>query len=434
MKLFDFFKKNYKYILFFLLVFLILVLFGTNNTDNFWNYGMAHAIRIGEIPYKDFNIISTPLYPFIMSIFLIFNDSYTMFLAGQSLLCTILFFFVNKLIPNNFVKFIFFVFFPIFYFVFPNYNFLIFLLLVIVIYLEEKCANDYLIGVVLGLLILSKHTIGGVILIFSLISTFNLKRSGKRLLSALITLVPFLVYLIFTKSLMSFIDLCIFGLFDFGKSNHFFSILCFGVIMILIYAIISFFKDKSYLNYYLIASISFVIPIVDFFHFKYLFVFFIFIIFLKYKFSRKSNFIFLLLILGTFLSNIRSNSEFLLNYRFLKFSHFEYYCVSMEDKVFYENILKKYQSYDNVFMLSMYSMLIDIASDHEITYFNIPLYGNFGYNGVNKMIKKISDVHDTYFFIEDSKNRQYAHELSDYVRKIGKKVDDFETMEIYYIE
>ena len=43
-------------------------------------------------------------------------------------------------------------------------------------------------------------------------------------------------------------------------------------------------------------------------------------------------------------------------------------------------------------------MIFDIASDHKITYFDVPLYGNFGYDGVNSMNKKIDDMHDVYFY------------------------------------
>ena len=65
-------KKNIlnisKYIILFIIFFIFFLFFSTGDADVIWNYGFSHAIRIGEIPYKDFNMIITPLYPAIMSI------------------------------------------------------------------------------------------------------------------------------------------------------------------------------------------------------------------------------------------------------------------------------------------------------------------------------------------------------------------------------
>lgn len=428
-------KRNYKYILFFLVVFLSLMFFGSNNTDIIWNYGMAHAIRLGEIPYKDFNIITTPLYAFIMSIFLVIHDSYTVFLLAQAFLCTIFIFIVSKLIPGKVNFLCFFMFFPIFYFIFPNYNFLVFFLMTLLILLEERKTNDYLIGFVLGLLILSKHTIGLVVLFCSLISTLDIKRGRKRLLSCLGVLSVYCVYLLLTGSFYSFLDLGVFGLFDFGNSNKYYSVFCIvSACLMFIYTIYSFIKDKSYLNFYLLGSFSFIIPINDMFHMNYLICFFVLIVLMKHKLPDYLKSIFTALIGVTFLLNIFINWNLLSNMRLLDDSYFNNYLVTKERDKYIKNILIEYKSYDNSYMLAMSSMFFDIASNHQITNFSIPLYGNFGYDGINKMKEKINKMHDVYFFLEDNSNRQYANELNDYVRKVGKKIKNVESMEIYYIK
>ena len=56
-------------------------------------------------------------------------------------------------------------------------------------------------------------------------------------------------------------------------------------------------------------------------------------------------------------------------------------------------------------------MFFDIASDHQITYFDIPLYGNFGYDGVESMKKKVEEMHDVYFYVKGSENIQYCKEV-----------------------
>ena len=106
-------KNNLKYLLYFIFFLLCLLLFQNNNLDNMWNYGMAHAIRIGEVPYKDFNIISTPLYPIVMSLGLFIKDSYLVYLIEQSILCTILVFFLEKIMDKKYLILLPFLFFAL---------------------------------------------------------------------------------------------------------------------------------------------------------------------------------------------------------------------------------------------------------------------------------------------------------------------------------
>ena len=66
-------KNNKNYILELILIFIVTILFnlfinGLTN-DEVWNYGFAYNISNGLIPYKDFNMLITPLFPLIMSIF-----------------------------------------------------------------------------------------------------------------------------------------------------------------------------------------------------------------------------------------------------------------------------------------------------------------------------------------------------------------------------
>ena len=78
----------------FLLVFLFFLFLGWNvlitdiYADEVWNYGFSYAIFHGEIPYKDFNMVITPLYPFLMSIFssnlFLFHIAHALLLTGFS--------------------------------------------------------------------------------------------------------------------------------------------------------------------------------------------------------------------------------------------------------------------------------------------------------------------------------------------------------------
>ena len=92
-KIKKFFKNYGRYIFIFILVFLIYEWFGYGITYGvpIANYGFSYAIKNGQIPYLDFNTISTPLYAFIMSIGLHVFDNYLMFVIEQSLLVTVMF-------------------------------------------------------------------------------------------------------------------------------------------------------------------------------------------------------------------------------------------------------------------------------------------------------------------------------------------------------
>jgi len=87
-------KKYIKYILLFIFFFISLVfIFTISRGDTFVNYGFSYAISKGEIPYKDFNMVITPLAPFIYSIELIFFNNIIIFYLEQAILLTILFYY-----------------------------------------------------------------------------------------------------------------------------------------------------------------------------------------------------------------------------------------------------------------------------------------------------------------------------------------------------
>ena len=78
-------KNNYIYILLFSLFMIIFLIvnFGNNYGDPFANYGFSFGITKGEVPYRDFNTISTPLYAFVMSIGLFIWNNY----SGKGMVC-----------------------------------------------------------------------------------------------------------------------------------------------------------------------------------------------------------------------------------------------------------------------------------------------------------------------------------------------------------
>ena len=364
-----FLKKYYKYLLVFIFFFLCILFFGYNNTDNIWNYGMAHAIRMGEISYKDFNIITTPLYPFIMSLFLFVWDEYLVFLLAQSLLGTLCYAIIDKMIGNKSILIIPLAGFGLFYLFFPNYNFSVLLWILLLMLFEKEEKSDYGIGVILGLLVLTKHTMGAVIVLCSLLSTFNIKRMGKRIVGMIGPGVIFILYLLLTKSFSSFWNLSVMGLFDFSGHNNYKSlwIICFTV-GVLLYTLWSLKKDyKNPLTYYLLGSIFFVYPIVDFFHFHYVALILLVYILLKVK-EVKKEFYFAGILLSLFFIgfNISINFSAYQNASFSNLPHFKGY---LHEKDYLEEINIVYQDYqkkENAYMFAFTNMFYDIASNHSV--------------------------------------------------------------------
>ena len=56
-----------KYVLIFFLLLIVSLFFTLFGNDEIWNYGFSNNIYKGLVVYKDFNMVITPLYPFIMS-------------------------------------------------------------------------------------------------------------------------------------------------------------------------------------------------------------------------------------------------------------------------------------------------------------------------------------------------------------------------------
>ena len=437
-------KKTIKNILIILVTFFIsyslLILFSINFADVTWNFGMSHAIRVGEIPYKDFNIVMTPLYQYLMSDFLLIKDSYLLFLFGQAILVTLFFITIYKLIGNKVLILLPIIAFPRFFFILPNYNFLAVFLVLVLLYLEKNNKSDYLIGVILSLLILTKHSIGLFFLLVTLIGTLDFSKIKKRILGVIPLLMIFLIYLLINHNLYEFLDLTIFGLFDFGSSNSGFSLYILIVsIILLVYLIYRFVKNSKYINnYYLLGSYSFIIPIMDQFHFNYFIFVYLFIILYTVTISKKYiKYIYLfcsLIFAFVVFINFYLNWALYKDKNILTNRYFYGYIVSDKLEEYINAIYIDYNSRDNNYMFSYDNMFFDIMSNHQITYFDIPNDGNFGYKGISKMKNKIDNMHDVYFYVNKREDTQFCMEIYDYIIEVSEKKYTIEDFSVYYKE
>ena len=424
------FKKNWYYIFIFLFIFSLYFIFNfpSAHGDPIAMYGFSYAITKGEIPYLDFNIISTPLYVFLMAIGLVFWNNFTMLLIEQALLVTLFFYILERTFGKKSFIIMFFITLFSGYALNATYNFLALFFLILLIFLEKKHREkDILIGIVIGLAILSKHTVGCFFALPTLIYYLkDKKKIGRRVLGAFIPLSIFFLYLLLTKSLWSFIDLCFLGLFDFGSSNnHLFTTLFFVSIALFFISLFITIRNRDDIsNLYLLFGIAFVIPIFDPPHFSLYMVCVLLqlVLFIK-KYGDYLG------ILSFIISCVIFVCEFFFmtkgyNLVFSKeIRHYEY--LYNVDTLYKKKIdgYKLVDSYDNALFLSYSTMQYDVSRNKKIDYFDVLLYGNAGYNGNEKFINKIKNMHNRYIIIniDDYKQNYY---YSQFNKKVVKYVID----------
>ena len=164
-------KKIGLFLLLFLVVFITVWLLGFINNcfDPLNSYGFSKAIMMGQVPYRDFNTVTTPLYAFYQSVFLFIYDDFIMIMISQALLVTISACLIYKMFGKKSFILLLVVFLVQYKALVATYNFMCLFMIILLIYLEKYHNDkDYLIGFVIGLGLLSKH-IPGVFLLFQVL-------------------------------------------------------------------------------------------------------------------------------------------------------------------------------------------------------------------------------------------------------------------------
>lgn len=436
-----YFKKYFKYVFTFVMTLLFLN-FIPFDLDEIWNYGFMHSIYSGLIPYKDFNMVITPFFPMLFSLpFFIFGSNLLVVNICQSLLITFVYFLLEKMfgkVANIFLILLFFN----YDMLYASYNFFIFFLFLVLIFMEKKKCNDYLIGIIIGLCVLTKQSVGGALALVSVYYLFkDYKKFFKRVAGAFIPVVIFIIYIFIVDCYKEFFDLCIAGLFDFGKENYvgnIFIILCYLLCLgVVIYKII---KDKRNINnYYVLALSIMVIPMFDYFHLKF-FVLGVLILFIE-KISLKRLNLDLLLygcMLGITFINFSSSVKFPITYP-NNVKHFEYRYISnkhLEETKVVSEKLTSYKDREVIYLFEQ-SYYYKILNDLPITYFDLINTGNWGYDGSSKLLDALKDKDNCIFVINKISfegTRQSDKTALNYVLLNGKKIDEVYDFEFYIIE
>jgi len=412
--------------------------------DEVWNYGFVYNIYKGLVPYKDFNMVITPFYPMFFSIFFyIFGSGISSLHIGNSIcLCAIYYLFSKLLNKNKYIPF-FFLLFPLSV-VFPSYNLFLFFFFLLIIYLEKYYFDkDYLIGLLISLVILTKQSVGIFFVIASIIIYYKDKsKLSKRLIGLITPLVIFLFYLLINNNLGEFLNLCLFGLFDFAnKNSSYFNIyIVFSIILLIVicFSIRKHPKDKLY--YYLLAFFTILIPLFDLYHFVLFFVAFLAVILIdkEIKLKLRVELFFKWLIVGvyfvSFFNNCKTtmypNDVFNFSYRYFSREYVDYT----------KDITKLMDKYSDrkIIFLSDDAYYFKLVRDISIDYYDLINYGNWGYNGSRKLLNNIKSMkNDMVFFVDigrSNRNTQIDQELLNYVISNGKEIESCWKYSVYILE
>ncbi len=199
--------------------------------DELWPYDLCRAITMGFVPYKDYPIVSMPLFGYLFTIPLLISRTLfayrVMTAIFFSVMLVVMYLLIEKktsagyalcaaLFAARFVEL-------------ATYNMLIMfeaLLILCCLRLKNRKTGFFLIGILAALAPLTKQSSGSILLLlvtglvfFSAIRNRNKKLFAVYLAGVVIPLVIFLIYLVCTSSFYEFWDCCFRGLFSFGGEN-----------------------------------------------------------------------------------------------------------------------------------------------------------------------------------------------------------------------
>ena len=293
------------------LAFVKVMIWGFGDLDELWNYNMSRGIVMGLVPYRDFNMVLTPLFAFFNSLAVLFSRSLIAYRVSCSVILSVFMLLVFKAISQKTNR----------YYALPSvllcllfssvvtYN-TFFMIFVLTIYLlfQRKDSNtrNILIGISGACAALSRQTSGGILILIVLILLAGPWGGGTSkkqrfkdvsfcILGGLVPCVAFLIYLLSTNAFGAFWDYCFFGLFAFGNGNGIFQISALPYLFIALLGIIcdiALLKTdrKAAITHLMLGITVFIIaiPIVENVHTSFAAIWFLIpvVIFIKKRFGR----------------------------------------------------------------------------------------------------------------------------------------------------
>ena len=430
-------KKYKKDILILIIIFIyvgILVSFSNADNDLIWNYGFSYNIASNLIVYKDFNMVITPLYPFICGLVMkLLGNNFLIFNLINIVLLSSMYYYIYKKYPKSYIPSMV----LISFILRPSYNFLIMFLLLILLNLEED--KDFLIGFVLGLIFLIKQSFI-ILCIPSIIYIREPKKILKRIEGFLIPCILIGLYLIINNSLYEFINYTVLGLFSFGTKNSFFNLGTVFILVLIGFLTFYYSKYKDIKVLYLICYQVMAYPIFNAMHILFS-VIPVFIYFLDrwvnskkkendFSYLKYLNYMALVLLMCPVLS-------LFLQYHFKDLSKgmgaLEYKDIDSKYLVNAQVIDKEIHNLDKTYFVMYDAYVYKLLLNRKINSYDLLLNGNMGYKGEDSVINYFDSLDsNTYFLLDlEYEGGQLSKKIDSYIRNNYKKVKTFNNLILY---
>lgn len=442
--------KNFvKYILLFVIYFCaISFFFYAFRMDTYSNYGFSYGLINGSIPYKDINMVVPIFSPFIYSLFLIYSQSILCFYLGQAFLLTLMSYFLFKLFDKRAYLIILSLFIPIgiptLYVIFPGYNFIVLLLLIILLYLEKSKCNDYLIGIILGLFVITKQNVGVFILLIGILYNFkNFKKMFIRFIFSLIPISIFILYLVFNNILFDFYNYCFLGLREFSNNIYIEYQYLFCLVLVILFVIKNLIKYKNFnISYlYLLVYLIVIYPIFDGYHFSLFFIFSLIVILYNsdFKVSKYINYIcFGFILVMTIFWRVLCNNYFS-NFNFYSYNNFPFEVLSSDNNKSLKKVINYTKDFNNVIVIGNPNLATFYYSstNRDINKYLVLFRGNYGKDGTNYIFNSIKNESDTYFIVDtnsfcSTSYCQYLDFIPKYIMDNYDLIKRFNNYYVYY--
>ena len=425
-------KINYiflKYILLFVIIFCVSF-FVTYvcmpiYCDEVWSYGFSYNISQGMIIYRDFNVLQTPLYFMIASLFIRVFGSYLISIhVFDAILVSLIGLMLYRIIKLKFIIVLPF----IMIFMPSGYNLLSLFLFINIIYLIfTKKDYEILVAFIIGLMFITKQNIGGILFLPCL---FYSKKKFKSIVAFLIPFLLLCVYLIINRGFYQFIDYCFLGILNFNSNNReIYVLFLFLELIALIYLgykiLKNGLKDKEIVYILFFQFIGY--PLLDAHHF---FISFVPVMYLIVKNISLKN---ILIVIGV---GVFSLHGILFYYSFSKV-HFSRDLFFLRNAGSLPRLSVEFGEYvddfDYFFSVGEYSYIFKLYNDVPIGQYDFLISGNMGHYGGEKKFKEISKIclNQKCLFMDQDNNYGQFLELHNYIVSNYKKIDRIYDFDIY---
>ena len=471
-------KRIYKHDNIILIIVLFIIFLGSfnmllKNSDEAWTFSTIYQMYKGYTIYKELNVITTPLFYYIIKfVFEIFGVNFFVYRfcniviniiiyltvynilkrtirnKTSSFLCTLLTYNICNSTLNAM----------------SSYNTLaiMFYLIGILINLNEKIEkNCFLQGIIVFLVFMTKQNIGIYYIIgLTLITFFNCKtKEGeiikylKIIITFIIMLLIYCIYLLYNNNLYNFIDYCFIGISEFKNNIIFDFRIIFYALAICLSIFITFFlrkiinKDIIKLEILSLPMCLISYPIFNNAHIKFSIIGIVIVLMsiiekmiieelLNKSIIKKAIYITTILLISFSLYNFIMWGKYVINKKYISKELFGT-IISSEDDI-EKNIetITKYIENNNkrTIVLSPYSKLYTIILNYNNGIFDLPFIGNLGKEGEEGLIEKISELKDVSILIEkNEKNLIYQESIKarEYVQNNFENKGEIEQFYIY---